>query len=644
MDEIQPTRVLILEDVVDDAALIRHVLARAELDCTCAVASDEWSYRRALETGDYDLVLVDYTLPSFDALRALEVRDVLCPHVPVVVVSGSIGERRAAEVVLRGAADYVLKDELHRLPHVVHRALDASAAKRAREEAEVAHRQVQVHLRLVTELAPDTVYLMRLEPEPRIEFVSPSVYELVGYEPEELTTLSHDAFPPVLHPDDSERFQDALRRVDEPTSVEVRLVRRDGSVVWTEHRMRGLHGEDGAVEKVVGFARDLTERRDLEAQLREAQKMEAVGRVAGGVAHDFNNVLTGILGFASLTSVRLDDDDPAQDDIAEIKTAAERASNLVSRLLTFSRKSTVEPVVLDLHEVVRATEKMLRQTIREDVALELSGTGGELPVRADPGQVEQVLLNLGLNAADAMPEGGNLVVTTGRTELTTATAELEPGRYATLRVEDTGVGMSDEVRAHLFEPFFTTKPVGKGTGLGLPTVYGIVHQAGGDIEVTSAPDRGSTFTIRWPLVDEPSSPPTVADADAEAANGSERLLVVEDEEGVRGASAEFLRHLGYEVVEVGDGLEALEALSRGAVFDLVVSDVVMPRMGGVELRRQMARRWPDVPALFVTGHADDAVLDATDATTRLLRKPFTPEQLATEVRALLDVHMRELTA
>lgn len=643
MDEIPPTRVLILEDVDDDAALIRHTLARGELDCTCAVASDEWSYRRALETGGDDLVLADYTLPSFDALRALEVRDALCPDVPVVVVSGSIGERRAAEVVLRGAADYVLKDELQRLPHVARRALDASSAKRAREEAEVAHRQVQEHLRLVTELAPDTVYLMRLEPETRIEFVSPSVYELVGYDPEELTTLSHDAFPPVLYPDDSERFQDALRRVDEPTSVEVRLLDRDGSVVWTEHRVRELHNEDGAIEKVVGFARDLTARRDLEAQLREAQKMEAVGRVAGGVAHDFNNVLTGILGFASLASVRLDDD-PAQDDIAEIKIAAERASNLVSRLLTFSRKSTVEPVVLDLHGIVQATEKMLRQTIREDVALELSGTGGELPVRADPGQVEQLLLNLGLNAADAMPDGGDLVVTTGRTEITTATAELQPGRYATLRVEDTGVGMSDEVRAHLFEPFFTTKPVGKGTGLGLPTVYGIVHQAGGDIEVTSA--SGPRQHVHDPVA---AGRRTVVTTDRRGRGGrSGQRLRAAPRGGGRGGGPGYERRVPapprLRGVEVNDGVEALEALSRGTVFDLVVSDVVMPRMGGVELRRQMAQRWPDVPALFVTGHADDAVLDATDETTRLLRKPFTPEQFAAEVRALLDAGVRELTA
>jgi signal transduction histidine kinase len=384
------------------------------------------------------------------------------------------------------------------------------------------------------------------------------------------------------------------------------------------------------------------EKAALEEQLRQAMKMEAVGRLAGGVAHDFNNILTGILGYADLLLRSLPPEDPSRAEIREIASAGERAADLTRQLLAFSRKQLIAPKVLDLNEVLANSQRMLTRIIGEDVRL-LFVPGENLGrVRADPGQIEQVLINLAVNARDAMPDGGTLTVETADAVIDAAYARTQvgvtPGVYVRLAVSDSGHGMTPEVKAHLFEPFFTTKEKGKGTGLGLSTVYGIVRQNGGFVHVYSEPGRGSTFRIYFPRVEDAAdalpltAPPT-------APRGTETILLVEDEEMVRRLVARVLGELGYRILTAADGGEAqsVSGAEPGRI-DLLLTDVIMPGMNGKELFAHLAVARPGLRTLFMSGYTENAIAHhgVLDPGTRFLPKPFTIEHLAAKVREALD--------
>jgi PAS domain S-box-containing protein len=419
----------------------------------------------------------------------------------------------------------------------------------------------------------------------------------------------------------------------EPWSGEMELARRDGSTFPAFVSGAPILGRAGEVVGVVGAASDLTEVKRLEQQLQQAQRMEAVGRLAGGVAHDFNNLLTGIRGYASLVMDELPAGDPLRADVEEIVKASERAAALTRQLLAFSRKQVLQPRVLDLGAVVGGMERMLARLIGEDVALEFSREPGLGRVRADPGQVEQVLLNLAVNARDAMPGGGTL-----RVELRNA-GHPTLGSCVLLRVADTGTGIAGDVLPHVFEPFFTTKEVGRGTGLGLSTVYGIVAQSGGRVEVRSEPGAGTTFEIALPRVEPEAEEDPRASAVPRAARG-ETILYVEDEDAVRALGTRTLRRLGYTVLETRDGEEALRASERhGGAIDLLLTDVVMPRMGGRELADELAGRHPGMRVLYVSGYTADVVArhGVVEDGRGFLEKPFSPALLAERVREALDL-------
>ena len=404
-----------------------------------------------------------------------------------------------------------------------------------------------------------------------------------------------------------------------------------------------IRGRDGRINGVVLVFRDITAEHQLQEQYRQAQKMEAIGRLAGGVAHDFNNLLTAISGNADLALMRLEQDGDVRQELEEVQKTSERAANLTRQLLSFSRNQVIKSRLLDVNTILVDMKQMLDRLIGEHIELAFE-PGENLPlVMSDPAQIEQVIVNLVVNAADAMPEGGKISISTGRTHLKGDSIEriagLEPGDYLILSVSDNGSGMSLDVQERIFEPFFTTKKGGKGTGLGLATVYGIVKQAKGDIQVNSQPGGGTTFTIFLPgkqadLVSEPDIPDETGSLE-----GTETLLVVEDEIAVSDLAIRTLNQFGYKVLSAGNGAEALELCQSCAKpVDLVISDVVMPRMGGVEFARVLATLWPGTPVLFISGYHEELNLDRNhlDKGYSYLPKPFRPVDLVQRVRAMLD--------
>jgi nitrogen-specific signal transduction histidine kinase len=388
---------------------------------------------------------------------------------------------------------------------------------------------------------------------------------------------------------------------------------------------------------------DITERRRLEEQYLQAQKMEAVGRLAGGIAHDFNNLLTVILGYGDVVLGQLPRGSPARDLVTEMVRAGERAAALTRQLLAFSRQQMLAPRVLDLNAVVTDLERMLRRVIGEDVALRTSLQPALGHVKADPGQVEQVVLNLAVNARDAMPTGGKLTIETHDVELDEGYArsrpEARPGRHVLLAVSDSGCGMTAEVLAHAFEPFFTTKGPGKGTGLGLATVHGIVKQAGGHVAVYSEPGLGTTFKVYLPRVHEPVSRGKSRAGQAPLPRGTETLLLVEDDESVRSLTGMVLRQGGYTVLEAGDGGEAVRiAGGHAGSIHLLVTDVVLPQTGGRQLAERLLGLHPGMRVLYLSGYTDDAVVrhGILEDQVHFLSKPFSPAVLALKVREVLD--------
>jgi two-component system cell cycle sensor histidine kinase/response regulator CckA len=451
-----------------------------------------------------------------------------------------------------------------------------------------------------------------------------------------------DLSPPAV----AERYQAEDRSVlstGEILRVSEDLVGFDGHRVLFETIKTPIRGGAGRPSGTVGIARDISERRRLEEQLVQSQKMEAVGRLAGGIAHDFNNLLTMILGYSDLALGQLPPDSPICAEIQEIKKAGERAAALTHQLLAFSRKQIVEPRVLSLNELVTDLSKMLSRLIGEDVELVTALDPTLHNVRADLSQIEQVLMNLAVNARDAMPDGGRLVIETRNVDsyepFSSDPVKPPPRPYVLLAVSDSGAGMDAETQSHVFEPFFTTKEPGKGTGLGLATVYGIVKQSGGDIWVKSEPGKGARFEVYLPRVDERAVRVDPAAAPAGPARGSETILVAEDEEAVRHLARRILEAGGYTVLAAAHPAQALEiAGAHSGSIDLLVTDVIMPGMSGPRLSERLSALRPGIKVLFISGYADAEIAErgVLHAETALLQKPFTPEALLRRVRDVLE--------
>ncbi|HKC24419.1 MAG TPA: ATP-binding protein, partial [Thermoanaerobaculia bacterium] len=408
--------------------------------------------------------------------------------------------------------------------------------------------------------------------------------------------------------------------------------RKDGTTFEEQVVVSPISGS-GRFPSAVAVKQDVTRERRVEEQLRQAQKMEAVGRLAGGVAHDFNNLLTVINGFCELSFVKLPHDSPVRPNLLEIAKAGDRAATLTRQLLAFSRKQVLQPKVLEPNDLLAEMEKLLRRVIGEDVRLATRFARPLSRVKADPAQLEQVVMNLALNARDAMPKGGTLTLATD--EVLVEDREVPRGVYVRISVADTGIGMKPEVMAHLFEPFFTTKALGKGTGLGLATADGIVEQSGGFVTVESAPGKGSTFRVHLPRTDE--LPEMIERSESALPSGHESVLLVEDDETVRAYAATILRGRGYFVSEAGDAAAARTLFAR-ETFDLVLTDVILPGEGGASVARELKRSRPQVKVLFMSGYTDDQIAShgVLEPGVALLEKPFTSRALLRKVREVLS--------
>lgn len=497
-----------------------------------------------------------------------------------------------------------------------------------RKHAEKVLSQSEGWFRALVENNADLICV--LNSDGRVKYASPAQSRLLG-------RIIHDRlFLDILHPEEvseiGEALANLLREPDRSVALSLRLAHANGSWRVFEATMRNMV-HDPAVAGIVVNARDITERQQLELRLVEAQKMEAIGRLAGGIAHDFNNILTTIIGFASLLLAYDPPSGRGREDLIEIERAAERAAGLTRQLLAFSRRQLLQPRTLDIGVLIRELERMLVRLIGEHIEFHTSIDPDLDAVRADESQLQQVILNLTVNARDAMPEGGTLWI---RARNSDGEKRLPEGRYVEIEVSDTGLGMTDEVRGHVFEPFFSTKPPGIGTGLGLSTVFGVVSQSGGVVDVQSAPGKGSRFRVWLPSIgrvmrsERPlkmSSPSTL--------ERPVTILLVEDDASVRRLIRRLLESRGYRVREAEDGVEALLTLEQAAPLDLILTDVVMPRMNGRQLVERAAVIRPELPVLMMSGYTDDELVRAGVAHGPFLHKPFAPEDLFEKVEELV---------
>lgn len=481
--------------------------------------------------------------------------------------------------------------------------------------------------------------------EGRLMESNPALQRMLGYKVEE---LYRKVLNELVHPEDdnidSNLYHHLLAGKEDHYQVEKRFIRKDGEVVWGRVNVSLSHGLREVPPYTIHMVDDITEWKQLETQFLQSQKMETVGQLAGGIAHDLNNLFTILSGYSQLSLIELKENDPLRENLQEIKRTTDRAAELTQRLLAISRRQVMDMKVLGLNQLLKGLEKMLGRIIGEDIEL-ITHLAGDLgKVKTDPGQIEQAILNLVVNARDAMPKGGKLIIETCNVDLDETYARSHfnviPGRYILLSVTDTGCGMSPELKERIFDPFFTTKGKGRGTGLGLSTVYGIVKQSGGYIWVYSELNQGTTFKIYLPWVDEEADDLSHQEETGDFPQGDETILLVEDEDSLRSLTAKVLRDQGYTVLEAANGDEAM-GLAREPIhkkIHLVLTDLVMPQMGGKELVEQFKPLHPDTRILFISGYTDGVTIHQASLKpgTPFLQKPFSPMELARKVRKVLD--------
>jgi PAS domain S-box-containing protein len=638
-----------VEDSEDDAFLIRRELGKAGYQLDWKRVDREADFVAALDD-PWDLIISDFHMPEFDGLRAFAVYRESGVDTPFIFVSGALGEDRAVEAMRAGARDYMLKGNLARLNVAVKREIAAAQHRAAKREAERAARREQWRLAMAVEASGAGVFEHGIPHGPET-YHSPRWAEILGYTADELPAYERfdEWFATQLEPEDVDvvlqAYEDFLSGRAKSFDMEMRVRHKKGQWVDVRISSRAVERDDGGrATHIVGVMLDLSERRSLEAQLRQAQKMDAIGRLAGGVAHDFNNLLTVMYTSGEFVMAALPEGDQSREDMQEVLNAAKKAGALTGQLLAFSRNKPISPRVMNLNVVMSDMDRMLRRMVGEDIEVSTVLAPDLWNVRADPGSFEQVITNLAVNARDAMPKGGKLTIETGNAELdddygTVHNAKIPAGEYVCIAVSDQGVGMDAATQRRIFEPFFTTKAVSKGTGLGLSTCYGIVKQAGGHIWVYSEVGRGTTIKVYLPRVVDVAVEPAWEPRQTERLTGSETILVAEDDAGVRQLVTRVLTGLGYAVVATANGAEALAECNKPSQkFDLLLADVVMPEIGGIELAESAVALRPGLKVLYMSGYTPNSMIHRGELEpgAHLLQKPFTSELLGRRVREILD--------
>jgi PAS domain S-box-containing protein len=554
---------------------------------------------------------------------------------PILALVPSSDHALGHRVLEVGAVEYLVKETLS--SELLQKSLKYAIE---RTRAEVAARQSEERFHVLLENTKDILFTLDLEGN--VTFLNKSAEDVLGWSRSEARQINIKS---LVAPEHLNLCSQMMQRIvnEEPLQhFEICMLRKDGHKVLLQVSAR-LICSNGRKEGVQGIARDVTERRHLENMVQQTQKLEAIGRLSGGLAHDFNNLFCVISGHAELMSERLESDHPAIRNLAQIKKAVDSASSLTRQLLAFSRKQVFHPRVLDLNGVVLETQKLMGRLVGGHIELFTSLNPQLGHVRVDPVQMEQVLLNLVLNARDAMPASGKLTIATSNVDLEEGArskrAIVPAGNYVVLSVTDNGCGMDEETQSRIFEPFYTTKELGKGTGLGLASVYGIVKQSGGFIWVYSEPGQGTTIKVYLPRVDNSPAPLPFENSSTEARRGSETVLLVENAESLRTLAKEFLKSSGYAVLDAENGKEALRIASAFAgTIHLLLTDVIMPGMGGKQLAEQVTSLRPATRVLFMSGYSNDGIVQSGILTSEapLLEKPFTREILLRRVRQVLD--------
>jgi two-component system cell cycle sensor histidine kinase/response regulator CckA len=634
-----PLAMLIVEDSENDVEFIVRTLKQSGYDVSHERVETADAMRVALAKRAWDLVISDYNMPKFNGPAALTVLQEADLDLPFIVVSGSIGEECAVALMKAGAHDYVMKGNLTRLPAAVKRELSQAETRRERRWAEERLRLQSAAVRAAANA------IIITDPTGTIEWINPAFTALTGYTEEEAIGKNpRDLLKSNVQ--DQKYYKDLWETVlaGKVWHGELTNRRKDGSLYQEAQTITPLTEDDGTITHFIAIKQDITERIQLETQFLQAQKLESVGRLAGGVAHDFNNLLGVIIGYAEFVLAELPEGSSLRADVSEIRSAGDRATTLVRQLLAFSRKQIMKVEITDLNRVVAEAEKILRRLIGEDIELKFLPNRNLGKIKVDPGQIEQVIMNLAVNARDAMPNGGTLTFETGNIDLDEAYAARHkfavPGPYVMLAVTDTGTGMDSATVEKIFEPFFTTKELGKGTGLGLATVYGIVKQSGGNIWVYSEVGHGTVFKLYFPRVFDEAYVERIVPS-LETLRGNETILIVEDDEKLRNVTQRMLENAGYKVLSFTNGADVMKFLTHCEEnIHLVITDMVMPRMSGRELAENLLKLWPKLKVIYVSGYANGSMGQhgLVEENMQFIEKPFSEIELTRKVREVLDAN------
>ena len=647
-----PLQILMIEDSVSDARIIEHTLRRDGIEFTATRVVTEEALRAALAEGNPQIVLADYNVPGFRGDAALAVARERSQELPVIFVSGTIGEERAVELMRAGATDYVLKEHIERLPFAVRRALEDKEHRDARRRAEEAERRGGEMLSLALDGLQMGTWNWDLV-NGEIEF-SDRCRQIFGLLADE--QMDYERMLPRLPPEDRTRLDEAVRQTlaaRMPHDLEFRVIWPDGSTHWVVSRGRAFYDEaTGAPLRMTGTAMDITARKDaeqererVEKKLREAQKLESLGVLAGGIAHDFNNLLTGVLGTASLARMDSPADSPILPYLDDIEEAATRAADLCRQMLAYAGKGRFVIQEVDLSAIVSETTHLLQSSIGKSVVLKMDLAEGLPAVSGDAAQIRQIVMNLVINASEAIGQkSGVVTVSTSLVhadrallDASPAEPELPEGDYIHLQVGDTGSGMPPETLARIFDPFFTTKFTGRG--LGLAAVLGIVHGHKGTLKVASEPGQGTVFDILLPCAAEPAAPRAKPDAGAHHWRGSGTVLLVDDERTVRVIIGRMLEAMGFTVITANDGREAVERFrAEGAGIRAVLLDLTMPHLDGEGAFRELRLLRPEVRVLLMSGYNEHEAMNRFigKGLAGFLQKPFKTENLRARLEEILS--------
>jgi PAS domain S-box-containing protein len=642
--EQTPLKVLCIEDSSKDAEIIRELLTDAGFDLHFEWVKTAEELLAALQANRYDVILSDFGLPGYNAYAALRMAQEHCPGIPFICVSGSIGEETAIDLIKMGAVDYILKDRLVRLPSAIHRALYEVKAMKLRQKMEEALRESENRFRLLFECSMDAVLLT--SPSGEIFSANPAACAMFGLTEEQLCAVGRNG---IFDVNDLHTASVLEERSRTGKFIGELTLRRNNGSTFPAEISSSIFKDQYNRERTSMIIRDITERkqseenlRRIEEQLRQSEKMDAIGQLAGGIAHDFNNVLGGIIGYTEMSLAFVEHDSIVGNNLRKVLQASERAANLVKQILTFSRRANPQKSVTSIKPILKEVLELLRATIPSSVIIESRLDTDTKPVLADSTKIHEAILNLATNAVDAMNRKGILSISLSAVILDYVehgrSGDILPGEYTVIEIGDTGCGMDATTLSRAFEPFFTTKAVGEGTGMGLSVVLGVVQSFGGDLIVETEIGKGTTIRLYLPGTNELLSHANEYETES-VAGGNEHILFVDDEPMLVEMNVEWLNTLGYTVTGLSNGAEALQYLRQYAyTIDVLITDQTMPGMSGSELIGEALKIRNNLPVILCTGYNRDIGYDDTGASgnKKIIMKPYRSHQIGKIIREALD--------